>query len=77
MSVCRRLPGYCDVYMYPSGKGQFICCTCSINHQGNVTLDGVRAARAHLVEHQNRGDLVPQDAFTDLLTRDLDTGAYL
>jgi len=61
MSYARLKEGVSDVYVYNTPKGEYICHWCSMHEREHMyhicqTPDSMIM---HLIEHKNRGDLVP------------------
>ena len=61
-----------DVYVYPSGGGDIVCCGCTFEPEGenevpgNFTARGPKEMLEHLLKHIERGDVVPESALERL-----------
>ena len=54
-----------DVYVYADARGGFTCERCP-DMGKQFRCDTAAAMADHLIAHQKRGDLVPNDAFSEL-----------
>lgn len=60
MSYC-RFGADSDVYVYASGRGDFVYCQCP-SKNGDVVLRRRKLMLAHLLDHRAGGLMVPDDA---------------
>jgi len=55
-----------DVYVYLDVSGYFSCCACGIGSEDGGYFLTTDSLIAHLREHEELGDTVPPDTYTDL-----------